>query len=87
MVKQNIAVVKSAYTDKVYLIFIFLTILYGTCFFQLFSMQTLFYKIEWQLGERLIGGLMALNGIIVALIEMVIVHKLEGKKSRCIILL
>lgn len=70
----------SAYRDKIYLFFIAITILYATCFFQLFSMQPVFFKTEWHLKEQFIGGLMALNGLIIAFSEMVIVHKVEGKR-------
>ncbi|MDO3626248.1 MFS transporter [Mucilaginibacter sp. BT774] len=69
----------SAYRDWVYLIFIGLLILYATCFFQLFTMQPLFYKTKWHFNEQFIGGLMGINGLLVVLFEMVIVHNLEGK--------
>ena len=65
----------SSYRDKVYLFFIVVTVLYAMCFFQLFSMQPVFFKTEWHLNEQFIGGLMALNGLIIAFSEMVIVHK------------
>lgn len=71
----------SAYTDKVYLIFIFLSTLFGMCFFQFFIMQPVFLKLNWHLGERVIGSLMAWNGILIAGIEMVIVHRLEGRRN------
>jgi predicted MFS family arabinose efflux permease len=71
----------SAYKDKVYLLFILLSTLFGACFFQFFIMQPVFFKIEWHFSERLIGELMALNGILIAVIEMVMVHKLEGKRN------
>lgn len=70
----------SAYRDKVYLAFIAMAILYATCFFQLFTIQPLFYKTEWHFNERFIGTLMALNGILIAVFEMVIINNLEGKK-------
>ncbi|HEY1006250.1 MAG TPA: MFS transporter [Sphingobacteriaceae bacterium] len=70
----------SAYRDRVYLLFILVTILYAMCFFQLFSMQPVFFKSEWHLSEQFIGGLMALNGLIIASSEMVIVHRLEGTR-------
>ncbi|QKJ30072.1 MFS transporter [Mucilaginibacter mali] len=70
----------SAYRDKIYLAFIAMAILYATCFFQLFTIQPLFYKTEWHYSERFIGGLMALNGILIALFEMVIISNLEGKR-------
>jgi predicted MFS family arabinose efflux permease len=71
----------SAYKDHVYLIFILLSTLFATCFFQFFIMQPVFYKIQWHLSERYIGFLMALNGILIVLIEMVLIHKLEGKRN------
>ncbi|MES2274705.1 MAG: MFS transporter [Bacteroidota bacterium] len=70
----------SAYKDKVYLAFIGMAVLYATCFFQLFTIQPLFYKIEWHFSERFIGLLMALNGILIAVFEMVIINNLEGRK-------
>jgi len=70
----------SAYRDKVYLIFILMVILFATCFFQLFTMQPIFYREQWHLDVRLIGFLMALNGLLIAFTEMVIIHKLEGRR-------
>lgn len=70
----------SPYRDGVYLVFIGLVILYATCFFQLFTMQPVFYHTQWQLGVRMIGSLMALNGVLIAVTEMVIVHQLEGRR-------
>ena len=70
----------SAYRDKVYLLFIAFVILFAACFFQLFTMQPLFYKTQWLLNERLIGFLMAMNGILIVVIEMVLIHKLEGRR-------
>lgn len=71
----------SPYSDKPYLFFIFLTILFASCFFQMFSMQPLFFKTQWHFSETFIGQLMALNGLIIAVIEMVIVYKLEKKNK------
>jgi predicted MFS family arabinose efflux permease len=71
----------SAYRDKEYLLFILLATLFGMCFFQFFIMQPVFYKIEWHFNEQLIGFLLALNGIIIALVEMVLIHNLEGKRN------
>jgi len=73
--------VHSAYHDKLYLAFIFLTILFTSCFFQLFTLQPVFFKIEWQLSEQFIGGLMALNGLIIVFTEMLLINNLEGKRS------
>jgi predicted MFS family arabinose efflux permease len=85
IVKQAKAVVGavktlSAYRDKVYLLFILMTILFATCFFQLFTMQPVFYQSQWHLNVRTIGFLMALNGVLIAVTEMVIIHQLEGRR-------
>jgi len=70
----------SPYRDKAYLFFITLTILFASCFFQMFSMEPLFYKTQWHLNERFIGILMALNGIIIVGFEMILVYSLEGRR-------
>ena len=71
----------SAYKDKLYLLFIFLSTLFAMCFFQFFVMQPVFYKLDWHFNERTIGFLMAFNGILIVVIEMVLVHYLEGKRN------
>ncbi len=71
---------RSAYQDKIYVAFIFLTILFAACFFQLFTILPVFYKTQWHLNEQFIGLLMALNGLIIVFIEMVLVYSLEGTK-------
>jgi predicted MFS family arabinose efflux permease len=43
-------------------------------------MEPVFYKLEWHFGERFIGFLLALNGIIIVVVEMVMINYLEGKK-------
>jgi predicted MFS family arabinose efflux permease len=39
-----------------------------------------FYKTQWNLNEQFIGILMALNGIIIVVIEMILVYSLEGRR-------
>jgi predicted MFS family arabinose efflux permease len=70
----------SAYKDKTYLIFIVLATLFAMCFYQFMIMQPVFFKIDWHFSERFIGFLMALNGVLIAVVEMVMIHKLEGKR-------
>ena len=74
------ATVLSPYRDRTYILFITLTALYGICFFQLFSTMPVYYKQVLHLPEYLIGLLMALNGGLIALFEMALVYKLEGKR-------
>ncbi len=70
----------SAYRDKFYVVFIILTILFATCFFQMFSTLTVYFKTELQFSESYIGFLMAVNGLVITFIEMILVFKLEGKR-------
>lgn len=71
----------SAYRDKPYLAFVVLSILFFYCFFQLFTTLPVYYREQLNMSEQDIGIVMAMNGILIALIEMVIVHQLEGKRS------
>ncbi len=80
-VKNAIRSVKdSAYQDGIYLAFILLVIVFASCFFQLFTMQSLFYKTQWHFSEQFIGLLMGVNGLLIVCFEMVIIHNLEGKR-------
>ena len=72
---------RSALTDKVYFVFIALTILFGLCFFQLFATIPVFFKQRLHLSPSFIGIVMALNGLLIALFEMAIVFTLEQKKK------
>jgi predicted MFS family arabinose efflux permease len=71
----------SPYRDKIYLLFILLTILFACCFFQLFTNLNAYYKIALHFNERFIGLIGALNGVMIAIVEMVMVFKLEGRRS------
>jgi predicted MFS family arabinose efflux permease len=71
----------SAYKDTAYRWFIAFTIVFAFCFFQLFSTVPVFYKTVLQLNEAAIGGVMALNVILIACVEMVLVYHWEGKRK------
>ena len=71
----------SAYKDKLYLWFIVFVTLFAMCFFQLFTNLPVFLKQELHFSESFIGLLMAVNGLIIAFIEMVMVYQLEGRRS------
>jgi predicted MFS family arabinose efflux permease len=76
--KENIG--RPAYKDSIYIVFLVLTVLFAACFFHLFTILPVYYKTEWLFNEQFIGLLMALNGIIIVLIEMVLIFKLEGTR-------
>ncbi len=71
----------SAYRDTKYLMFILLVALYGTCFFQLFASIPQFFTMESHYNEDTIGLLLALNGLLVVVIEMPLISYLEKKKK------
>jgi len=70
----------SVYKDHGYLFFIILQIIFATCFFQMFTILPVYYKTQLNLSETFIGVNMAMNGLIIGLVEMVIVFKLEGRR-------
>jgi predicted MFS family arabinose efflux permease len=71
----------SPYRDKVYLFFILLTVLFASCFFQLFTNLSPYFFKELHFSKPLIGFLLAINGIIIAIVEMVLIYKLDGKRK------
>lgn len=70
----------SAHNDKVFLFFLLLVAMYAICLFQLFNIVPVYLKEKIYMSEALIGVMMSVNGILIALIEMVLVYKLENKR-------
>jgi len=71
---------KGPLQDKTFMIFTGFMLLFALCFFQLFTTVPLYFKEGLKLNESSIGIIMSVNGILIALFEMVIVFKLEGTK-------
>ncbi|MEP7111577.1 MAG: MFS transporter [Ferruginibacter sp.] len=78
--RETVVKVNSAYKDRTYLFFIGIKVLFAICFFQMFTTVPVFYKTELHLSESFIGINMAFNGLLIALFEMIIVFKLEGRR-------
>ena len=74
------AVLNSAYKDSTYLIFIAMLFVFAMCFFQLFTTIPVFYKEQFHLSVFFIGMVMAMNGLIIAFFEMIIIFRLEGRR-------
>lgn len=70
-----------AVKDKDFLFFLLFVTIFGICFFQVFTTVPVYFKEELHLNESFIGIIMAVNGIVIALFEMLIVYKLEGRRS------
>lgn len=70
----------SAYKDRIFMQGMVAVLLIGICFFQLFSILPVYYKDEVHLSENIIGLILASNGVLIVLIEMILVYKLEHKQ-------
>jgi predicted MFS family arabinose efflux permease len=69
----------SPYRDISFLLFLFFVTCYALTFFQFFFTLPLYYRDVYHLSEAYIGLLLAFNGFLVFLFEMIIVHKLEKR--------
>ena len=78
--KEKNAINTSVYKDRVYLYFVVLVFLFSLCFFQLFTTIPVFFNEAFHLSVFFIGMIMALNGLIIALFEMIIIFSLEGRR-------
>lgn len=78
-VLENKGEFKSVYQDKPYWIFLFIIFLMGFMFLQLFTTMPLYYKEVHALTEVQIGLLMAINGFLIFLFEMPLIHYIEKK--------
>ena len=79
VVLENRNEFKSVYQDKSYWIFLFVVFLMGFMFLQLFTTMPLYYKEIHALSEVQIGLIMALNGFLIFLLEMPLIHYIESK--------
>lgn len=80
IVQTGTAAAVSPLKDKTLLYFLFYIVLFALCFFQLFTTVPVFFKEELLLDELQIGIVLSVNGVMIALFEMLIVFKLEGKR-------
>ncbi len=70
----------SPFRDFSFLFFLVFVIFFATCFFQLFTTVPIYFKDQLHLNEFWIGLVMSVNGLSIALFEMIVVYKLEGHK-------
>ena len=69
----------SPYTDKTFLLFIFFAMLNFFVFMQMFYTVPPYWKEHLGLDEGQMGLLMGMNGLLIALIEMPLLHQIENK--------
>ncbi len=76
----------SAYKDNTYLLFVLATMLFAACFFQLFTNLPIYFEKYLRLSKTYIGLIMSVNGIIIAVVEMVLVYKMENKGKNSLLI-
>jgi len=79
--KAKGVIVRKPWNDLVFIKFILLSTVFIICAFLVFRVVPVFFKEEWKIDEFMIGLILGLNGIIIALFEMVMIHKIEHKRS------
>ncbi|RYD73600.1 MAG: MFS transporter, partial [Sphingobacteriales bacterium] len=73
--------VRKPWNDVPYIKFMVLCAMFTTCAFLMFRVVPVFYKEVWHLDEALIGIILGINGVVIALVEMVMITKIENKRS------
>jgi predicted MFS family arabinose efflux permease len=79
--KAKDIVVRKPWQDSVFIKFVLLTTVFATCFFLMFRVVPVFYKQQWHIDEAVIGLILGVNGAMIALLEMILVSKIENKRS------
>ncbi len=79
--KMEGVIVRKPWRDPWFVKFTLLTTVFATCFFLMFRVVPVFFKQVWHLDEALIGMVLGVNGVIIALFEMVMISKIENKRS------
>lgn len=71
---------QSPWKDTFFVRFLILVTMYMVCFVLLFRLVPVYWKEEMHIGESTIGMLLGMNGIIIALFEMVIIQNFSHRK-------
>jgi predicted MFS family arabinose efflux permease len=82
--KEQATPIQSAYRDKTYLRFIFFVWMFALSFFQIFSVIPLYYEHVIHLNNSQIGLVLSMNGLIIALVEMLLVYRLENRRPNTV---
>lgn len=77
--ETSTAISISPYRDRNFLVFVLLTMLGAVVFMQILWTIPLFWEQRYAWTEGQIGKMLALNGLLVFLVEMPLVHRLEGR--------
>lgn len=80
-IKENVNKIVSPWRDKIFLALLFLLLVIGIVFCQVFNIWPLYLKEHYSLNEDNIGLLLGLNALVIVLAEMPLVHRVEKMKS------
>jgi MFS family permease len=75
--EETALLVTTAWKDHAFLFFLLFTLINALAFMQLLSSLPVFFKQEILLNEGTIGQLMAMNGLIIAIVEMPLIFVIE----------
>jgi len=78
--KDTLAANIKPWQDRFFVKFLILTTIFNTSFFTMFRIAPLFFKERWHFDEFLIGLILALNGIIIAAFEMILISSIEKRR-------
>lgn len=73
--------IQSPWKDKTAVRFLLLSTLWTICFVLLFRLVPVYWKEEKHIGESVIGIMLGLNGVIIAVFEMILVKALEKRSA------
>jgi predicted MFS family arabinose efflux permease len=73
--------VAKPWQDRFFVKFLILTTIFNTSFFTMFRIAPLFFKEKWHFDEFVIGIILALNGIVIAAFEMIMISSIEKKRA------
>lgn len=76
----------SPYKDVTFLLFVFFCTCFAIIFFQFFVTLPLYYRQVYQLTEGSIGWLLAFNGLMVFMLEMIVVYLLGERLSKALMI-
>lgn len=78
--QDSMEIGQSPWRDPFFLRFIGLVTFYMIAFVLLFRFVPVYWKEQLHIGESVIGLLLGMNGVIIALFEMVLIQNLAGRK-------
>lgn len=84
--QQSLPATRSPYKDVPFIVFALLCGCFSIIFFQFLSTLPLYYRQVYSLSEGSIGTLLAFNGAVVFLLEMLVVYLLGERASKALLI-